>query len=92
MKRTNLALVKTRAATVAVQARPSRKDAQGALIISQYDIDRLPDTHTPMCAALRMRQVAGDLDHAPKPRPWWERVRSRLGWLKEDYCDPRRRF
>jgi hypothetical protein len=59
---------------------------------TQADLDRIPVGYSYSYSNQRMGQVVGDKYTAPKLRPWWERVRSRLGWIKSDYCDPRRRF
>lgn len=92
MKRTNLALVKTRAATVQVQARPVGKDSHGNVVLSQASIDRIPDGHVPMYQAQRMGHVVGSENQPPRFRPWLERLRSRLGWIKSEKIEGPRRF
>ena len=73
--RTNLALVpKTRTAVETVQARPAQTDKQGALIISQKDIDRIPAGHRPQY----MTQLFGKIvTEQISARGWWQRVKGR---------------
>lgn len=75
MKRTNLALVKTRAATVQVQARPEGKDSRGNVVLSQAMIDRLPDGYVPVYKTQLFGKIAtGQL----QGRSWWAKLRGRL--------------
>ena len=76
MKRqSNLALVKTKAATAQVAARPAGKDKFGNPILSQNDIDRVSCTARPEYKAqLFGKIVSGELPR----RSVWQRLRGRF--------------